>query len=476
MSTGSMDPRARPRALVRGGAVMSLDTQAQVFSPGFVAVEAGRIAGVGPMEQCPAGADTVIDARDCLVLPGFVNSHTHLVQSLIRGLGDEMPPGAWLGQVVFPLSRFQTRERAYHGARLSLLELTRSGVTTTADCHFTNVHGDALDGVVQALRESRVRGVVARGSMDSEAVPAYAREDTAAALREVDRVRAAWESDAIRITLEPLGPHRCSERMLRAFHDYARRSGARMHLHLASSPAEADWARATHGCGAAEYVDRLGLLDDRVLAAHCVHLTDAEVTLLAQRGVPVSHNPASNAILGYGIFPLARFLAAGGLVGLGVDGAGSNNGQNMFESMKLAMLFQKALLRDPTVGSAALALELATRASARALEVDAVAGSLEVGKGADLIVVPVRQPHLAPFEGLVSNLVYAGTATQARTVMIGGELVLRDGRHVLFDEDEVIEQANRAQQEIIAEARAAGVPTPWPPDPARIGGGSARRS
>jgi 5-methylthioadenosine/S-adenosylhomocysteine deaminase len=448
---------------------MCLDAEGRVFSPGFVAVEAGRIAGVGPMAQCPAGADNVIDADDCLVLPGFVNSHTHLVQSLIRGLGDEMPPGAWLGQIVFPLSRFLTRERAYHGARLSLLELVRSGVTTTADCHFTNVHGDALDGVLQALRESRVLGVVARGSMDGDAVPAYAREDTAVALREVDRIRAAWESQALRITLEPLGPHRCSERMLRDFHDYARRTGVRMHLHLASSRAEAEWARTTHGCGAAEYVDRLGLLDDRVLAAHCVHLADREVTLLARRGVPVSHNPASNAILGYGIFPLTRFLAAGGLVGLGVDGAGSNNGQNMFESMKMAMLFQKALLQDPTVGSAALALDLATRASARALEVDAVAGSLEVGKRADLIAIPVHQAHLAPFEGLVSNLVYAGTATRVRTVMIGGEVVLRDDRHVLFDEGDVIEQAGRAQMEIIAEARGAGIPTPWATDPARSG-------
>ena len=462
MSTVPIDPRSRVSTLVRGGTVMCLDAAARVFSPGFVAVRAGRIAGVGPMDQCPVGADSVIDAKECLVLPGFVNSHTHLVQSLIRGLGDEMPPGGWLGQIVFPLSRFLTRERAYHGARLSILELIRSGVTTTADCHFTNVHGDALDGVLQALRESRMRAVVARGSMDSTAVPEYAREDTAVALREVDKVRAAWESETLRITLEPLGPHRCSERMLRAFHDYARRSGARMHLHLASSRLEAEWARTTHGCGAAEYVDRLGLLDDRVLAAHCVHLEEAEVGLLARRGVPVSHNPASNAILGYGIFPLARFLAAGGLVGLGVDGAGSNNGQNMFESMKMAMLFQKALLQDPTFGSAALALELATRSSARALEVDAVVGSLEVGKSADVIVIPARQAHLAPFEGIVSNLVYASPATRVGTVMIGGEVVLRDDRPVLVDEREVIEQANRAQQEIVAEARAAGVPTPWP--------------
>ena len=154
-----------------------------------------------------------------------------------------------------------------------------------------------------------------------------------------------------------------------------------------------------------------------------------------------------------------------------MDGAGSNNGQNMFESMKLSMLFQKALLRDPMVGSAALALELATRASARALEVDAVAGSLEVGKGADLIVVPVRQPHLAPFEGLVSNLVYAGTATRVGTVMIRGEIVLRDGRHALWDEEEVIEEAQRAQQDMIAEARAAGVATPWA-DSTRIGSGA----
>jgi 5-methylthioadenosine/S-adenosylhomocysteine deaminase len=446
---------------------MCLDAEGRVFSPGFVAVEAGRIAGVGPMGRCPAGAEHVIEAADCLILPGFVNSHTHLVQSLIRGLGDELPPGAWLGQVVFPLSRFLTRERAYHGARLSLLELVRSGVTSTADCHFTNVHGDALDGVLQAVRESRMLGVVARGSMDGDAVPPYAREDATAALREVDRIRAAWESPAMRITLEPLGPHRCSPGMLRAFHDYARRTGVRMHLHLASSRAEAEWAMSTHDCGAAEYVDRLGILDDRVLAAHCVHLSEGEVALLTRRGVPVSHNPASNAILGYGIFPLVQFLAAGGLVGLGVDGAGSNNGQNMFESMKMAMLFQKALLQDPTVGSATLALELATRASARALEVDAVAGSLEVGKRADLITIPVRQAHLAPFEGLVSNLVYAGTATRVRTVMIGGEIVLRDDRHVLFDEDEVIEQAGRAQAEILAEARAAGVLTPWVTDPAR---------
>lgn len=443
----------RVHRLIRDGMVVCLDAEARVFASGYVAIDNSRIVDVGPMATCPYRADAEVDASDCLVLPGLVNSHGHLVQSLFRGLGDEMAPSAWLDGMVFPMSRALTRDRAYHGARLALLELIRSGVTTTADCHFTHVHPDSIDGVLEAVRESTLRAVVVRGAMDGDGVPPDFQEEVSEALGDVERLRAKWESDRVRIAVEPLGVHRCSEAMVRAFHAWARANGTRMHLHLATSPAEVDYVRARHGCRPIEYLDRLGVLDGHVLAVHCVQATEGELELLARRGIPVSHNPASNAYLGYGIFPLARFLALGGVVGLGVDGAASNNGQNLLESMKLALLLQKAALRDASFGSARLALELATRGSARTLGLDAVAGSLEAGKSADLVLMSLRQPHLAPHERVLSNLVYAGPATQVKLVMVAGEVVFRDGRSTVFDDDEVIDMANRAQREILTAGR-----------------------
>lgn len=436
--------------LIREGVVVCQDAADRIFDPGYVAIDGSLVVGVGAMTNCPYRADTELDASDCLVLPGLVNSHGHLVQSLFRGLGDDMPASTWLDGMVFPLSRALTRDSAYHGARLSLLELIRGGVTTTADCHFTHAHPDSIEGVLEAVRESNLRAVVVRGAMDGDTVPSEFREESGEALDNVERLRAKWESERVRITLEPLGIHRCSEAMLRTFHAWARAHGTRMHLHLAASPTEVDRVQVQHGLSPIEYLDRLGVLDGQMLAVHCVQATRRDLELLARRGVPVSHNPASNAYLGYGIFPLAAFLALGGVVGLGVDGAASNNGQSLFESMKLALLLQKAALRDASFGSARLGLELATRGSARALGFESMVGSLEAGKQADLILVPRGQPHLAPTERVLSNLVYAGTATQVKLVMVAGKIVFRDGHSTMFNDHEVIDMANCAQREILA--------------------------
>jgi 5-methylthioadenosine/S-adenosylhomocysteine deaminase len=441
----------RVDVLIRGGIVLTMDPARRILAPGFVAIRDGRIVAVNGGHGEVFDAEETINASGYLVMPGLINAHGHLVQTLYRGLGDEYAQSAWPRHIVFRLSTALTADHAYNGARLALLELLKSGVTTTADSHFTHVHKDSIDGVCRAISESGVRAVVSRAAMDRSfgAQEEMFWEDIGIAVAETERVRTRWNSDRLQIVPEALSPQRCSPGLIQMMAAFADKTGTMWHMHVSSGKAEAEFILDHHGCGPVEYLDSLGVLSHRLLAAHCIWLRPQEIALLAQHNVKVAHNPVSNMYLGAGVAPVLALLAQRITVGLGVDGAATNNSQDMFETMKAAMLLQKVSGLSATIGSAEMALEMATLGSARALGLADIVGSLEPDKAADIVLLDANQPHLAPHGRLISNLVYSGKASGVRTVLVGGEVILRDGRHVRWDEDEIILQANESQMALL---------------------------
>ena len=449
----------RPDLVIQAGTVITVDDERRVFAPGHVAVTDGRISSVGPIDDAPADAPIIRTSPGLAILPGLVNCHTHLSQGLFRGLFDELSLKEWLELVLWPTLRAMDEDLGYAAARLALTELLQSGVTSIAAGEFSQPDHGTMDGVLRALRESGMRAQISRMAIDSphaepasQAVPEDCRDTVAVALSELDRLRATWDSDLVHVMPEALGIMRCTPDMVVAMADYARQHGTSMSMHVASSAGEVEGSRQRYSRRAVEELDHLGVLGPHLLMAHSIWLDDGEIARMAATGTRVSHNPVSNLTYATGIARLKDLLQAGVTVGLGTDGIPTNNGQNLWETMKFAMLVAKQSLGDAEFGSAELALELGTRGGAAAIGLGDQIGSLAVGRRADFVVVDTERAHLAPHQTLVSNLVYAQQPGAVRSVYIDGRLVVDDGRILAWDEGEVVEAANVAAREVLVRA------------------------
>ena len=438
-------------ALLTDATVITMDASRRAFTRGFVHLRGELIAAVGPMAECPAvpGAE-VRRLPGCVVVPGLVNCHTHLSNAVVRGAFDELPLAAWMAGAMWNTLRAVDREAARAGAALSLLEGMLQGVTTYASGEFATPHRDGPDGVLEAARTAGARVVLARMALDSadtsapsQLVPPEFREPVALAVSEVERLRAAWNGPLLEVVPEALGILRCSRELVEALHALAVREGTLFSMHLASSPDELHAAHARFGHGSAAELARIGCLGPRTLLAHAVWLDDDEIALVAEHGAGISHNPVANAFYACGLARLPELLAAGARVGLGTDGASTNNSQNLWDTAKMAMFFQKNAREDANFGSAELALELLTIGGARALHLEDRIGSLEPGKQADLVVIDGERPALAPRVTLPSSLVYSNDPHAVRSVWVAGVERVRDGRHLQLEQGAVIEEATR---------------------------------
>jgi 5-methylthioadenosine/S-adenosylhomocysteine deaminase len=446
----------QPDLLVRGGVVVTVDDDRRVFAPGYVAITGQQISGVGPLIDAPKTAAEVRDGSHMVVMPGLANGHTHLSQGLFRGLFDELSLKEWLELVLWPTLRAMDEELGYAAARLALSELLRCGVTAIAAGEFSQPDHGTIDGVLRAINESGMRARVARMAIDSpepepasQTVPEDCRDTIPVAIAELDRLRGRWNSERVTVIPEALGLMRCTPDMVLAMTDYARGHGTSMSMHVASSEGEVEGSRRRFGLRAVEKLNEMKVLGPQLLMAHAIWLSDAEIPLVAESGTRVSHNPVSNLTYATGIARLKELLDAGVRVGLGTDGIPTNNGQNLWETMKFAMLVAKQRLGDAEFGSAELAIELGTRGGAAALGLADDIGVLAPGRRADLIMLDDERAHLAPHATIVSNLVYAQQPDAVRTVIIDGRVVVDNGRLMVWDEHEVIEEANRAGDEVL---------------------------
>ena len=395
----------------------------------------------------------MIDAGGDWLLPGFVQTHVHLCQTLFRGYADDLRLLDWLKRRVWPMEAAHTPESLRASTRLAAAELLRTG--TTSVLTMETVH--ATETVCEEVARSGLRATIGKCMMDADdAVPQGLRESTRRSIDESLALRAAWHGAAggrIRVAFAPRFAVSCSRDLLEAVASLSADHGALVHTHASESRGEIAVVRERTGMDNVPYLAQTGLASSRLCAAHCVWVDDAAQAILAEREVRVLHCPGSNLKLGSGLAPVPELRARGVSVSLGADGAACNNRLDMFEEMRLAALIQ-AVRREPGVLTARDVLLMATREGARALGLSAEIGSIETGKRADLILVGRRGPQLAPGVDPYSTLVYAARGTDVRTTIVDGDVLVDEGRLVRQDPIEVAELARR---EAHALARRAGI-------------------
>jgi 5-methylthioadenosine/S-adenosylhomocysteine deaminase len=438
-----------PSTLIRNATVLTMNDRLEIVS-GAVAVREGRIVSVGEEPDTWHGA--VIDVRGAYVLPGFVQTHIHLCQTLFRGAADDMPLLEWLRRRVWPWEAAHTPSTLRASAALGVAELLLTGTTTILTME--TVHD--TDVVFETLAASGMRAVIGKCMMDSaDGVPSRLREETRRSIDESLALRKRWDGAAggrLRAAFAPRFAVSCSRDLLEAVAALSASGQALVHTHASESRDEVEVVRQlSGGFSNLEYLADTGLATRHLCTAHCVWVTEAEQAMLAERGVKVLHCPGSNLKLGSGIAPVVEMRARGISVSLGADGAACNNRLDMFDEMRLAATLQ-SIRHEPGALTARDALWMATREGARALGLESEIGSIEPGKRADLIVVERDRVHLAPDRDPWSTIVYAARGTDVRLTMVDGEVLVRDFALERMDSLEVAADARIATAEL--EARA----------------------
>jgi 5-methylthioadenosine/S-adenosylhomocysteine deaminase len=422
--------------LVTNGCVLTMDPACRTLPRGAVGVAGDRIVALGDAgDFAHCRVARVIDAQGGIVMPGLVNTHTHAAMTCFRGLADDLPLMTWLTDHIFPAEAALDADSVYAGALLACAEMILSGTTTFCDMYLFE------DAVARAAQQAGMRAVVGEVLFDFPS-PHYGALEAGFAFTEqlIDRYR---DDPLVAVAVEPHSPYLCAPELLTRAFALAQRHGAPFVLHLAETDGETATIRERYGRTPVGHLHALGVLAPNVLACHCVRLDEADIALLKSHDVKVSHNPESNMKLASGIAPVPALLAAGVCVGLGTDGAASNNNLDLFLEMDTAAKLHKVDRMDPTVLDAQTVLRMATVDGARALGLEGLTGSLEPGKRADLIVVNTRRPHMVPMHHPVSQLVYAARGSDVETVVINGRLVVQGGRILTFDVEAAMDAVNR---------------------------------
>ncbi|SHJ43368.1 amidohydrolase [Parasporobacterium paucivorans] len=413
--------------------ILIKDIAAAVWKDGSCVVEKKTICIQGDMitgmDSIPEGfvPDKVIEGKDRLLIPGLVNSHTHAYMSVFRNLADDLSFDDWLFKSIMPIEDRLTGEDAYWGASLSILEMIRTGTTCFADMH---MH---INETTRAVEESGIRAVIARGlSGGSEDESGIRRLKEA-----IDEMENYRDCARISFMFGPHAPYSCAPEYLEQVIGKARENNVGIHIHLSESENEIHNMQRERGCTPIELMERIGLFDIPVLAAHCVQLTDSDMDILARRGVSVAINPKSNMKLGNGFARVPEMLERGINVCLGTDGAASNNALNLVGEMNAAALAYKGSTRNAQSVSAAQVFAAATRNGAKGLGLGSVTGTIEVGKKADLSILDLNNPQMRPKRNLISALSYSANGSEVDTVIINGRIIMENRELLTIDEEQV---------------------------------------
>jgi 5-methylthioadenosine/S-adenosylhomocysteine deaminase len=431
--------------VITGGTVVTMDDDRRVLSPGAVAVHGSDIVAVGTPQDIAARYRAVetIDAAGQVVLPGLINTHTHAAMVLYRGLGNDLNLQDWLTRYIFPAEgKTVSPEFVRAGTRLAALEMILGGTTTFVDMYYFE------EEVAHATREAGLRGVLGQTVIQFPVADAKTPADALA------RARAfivKYKGDAlITPAVAPHSMYTLAAADLQAADRLAREQGVPLLIHLEETRTERDDALKAHGMTPTAYLARLGVLGPHVLGAHGVWLGPQDIQTLAQARASISHNPESNMKLASGTAPLADYIAAGVSVGLGTDGAASNNDLDMFEAMRQAAFLQKVVRVDPTAAPASLVLEMATRRGAQAIGMGNRLGQLTPGRRADLIVVDTTAPHLQPMFDPIAQVVYAAKASDVRTTVVHGRVLMHDRVVKTLDRRAVLADAQTMAERVRA--------------------------
>jgi 5-methylthioadenosine/S-adenosylhomocysteine deaminase len=430
--------------IVSGGTVVTMDRLRAIVEDGAVVIKGDTILEVGSRAELEGKyrAAQTIDARGTLVLPGFVNGHTHVPMTLFRGLHDDVTLDEWLHKYIFPAEAKNVDEEFVRwGTRLAAAEQIRSGITTFADMYYFE------DVVAEETKAAGMRGVLGETFID---FPAPDNKSEAEMLAYTEKFLKRWQGDPlIQAAPAPHSIYTCSRKTLQDSAALARKYQAPILIHMAEMKKEWEDSEKQNGMSPVRYLNSIGVLGPDVVAAHCIYVDETDRELLAQKQVGCVHNPSSNMMLASGVSPVPELRAAGVAVGLGTDGpAGSNNDLDLMEEMDLAAKLAKITKMSPTALNAKAVVEMATIDGAKALHMDKEIGSLEPGKKADLILISLDEPNAVPMYDIYVQLAYALKASDVETVVIGGKVVMRDRKLLTVNEEQAIQKAREYKKTI----------------------------
>jgi 5-methylthioadenosine/S-adenosylhomocysteine deaminase len=452
------------------GWLITMNDRREILERGSVAVDGDRITAIGSrrqLEEQYPGAE-VIYCSDRIVMPGMVNTHTHMFQTLLKGLGDDMVLKKWFTCMTGPSGVHLTAPDAHAAALHGCVESIRSGVTTVVDFMYVHPQPGMITSVVEAFQTTGMRGFVCRGFISDGVqygVPAALLEAPPVALADAKQQIRRYNQPGgrVQVGLAPNMIWAVDEEGYRLTRKLADEEHVLITTHVAETDFELETAAATYGMNDTQFLSDIGFFGPDVIAVHCVHCKTDDIKILRQHDTKVSHNPCSNMYLASGCAPIPEMLAAGVTVGLASDGPASSNNHSLFQAMKFAALQQKGVHQDATIMTAEKVLEMATIDGARAVGLEKEIGSIEVGKKADIIVIDYNNAFMTPIHHPVSAMVYSALGSEVTTVMIDGRLVMRDGIVGTVDEGTV-----RRQAQISADAltQRAGTDAfkrrPWP--------------
>ena len=430
--------------LVLNGTLVTMDDKRRVIEDGGVAIKGGRIVAVGSRRDIVRRytALKTIDARGKIVIPGLINGHTHIPMVLFRGLADDLDLQEWLTKYIFPAEAKNVSEEFVRaGTRLGLAEMIRGGTTTYCDMYYFE------DAIADETAKAGVRGVLGETVID---FPVADNKTWEEAMAYVERYVSKWKGhELITPAIAPHAPYTVSEAHLKEVKAFSDRTGAPIVTHVSETKREVDDSIKAKNASPVEYLRRIGFLNNRVIAAHVVWPAGNDIDTLERAGVGVVHNPQSNMKLASGVAPVPRMMKEGVRLGLGTDGAASNNDLSMWEEMDTVAKLHKVFTGDPKVISAQQAFELATIRSAAALHMEKEIGSIETGKRADLVLVAQDALNQLPLYNIYSHLVYATKTSDVQTVIINGRVVMRDRRLLTLDELAIKEGAKIFRARIV---------------------------
>jgi len=440
--------------LILNGTIITMK-DGRIIKDGAVAIENGLIVDVGKTSDVKrrfSGCYERIEAKGKIVMPGLVNTHQHAAMSLLRGYADDLPLQEWLEKWIWPVEAHMTAEDIYVGALLTAVESIMSGTTTVN----TMYHYMPEKNEAKAFEDAGLRGVVGHVCFS------WRKKEDLKATEDLVKNWHGKSDGLIRTSVDPHSPYTVDPEYLQELknlRDYlndkygSERSPVIWHIHVAETSDEPEKIKAAFKVrfsgGVFEYLDSLGVMDDRVIAAHCVALTDRDITIIRDRNVKVSHNPISNLKLASGISPVPKMLDHGIIISLGTDSPCSNNAADMFEVMKVTALLHKGVTKNPTAVPAQRVIEMATIDGARALCLDHEIGSIEVGKRADIILINLSKPHLCPLHNEISHIVYAVKSSDVETVIINGRIVMENRVLKTLNVEDVMQRAEKAKNSLL---------------------------
>lgn len=424
--------------LIKNTSIITMNHGKDVLKNASIGIENDRIKYVGKVPE-DFKADKVIDGTKKAVIPGLVNAHTHMAMSLFRNYADDLPLWEWLSQKIWPIENKLTGEDVYWGTMLSLIESIKSGVTCFSDMYFF------MDDTARAVLESGMRARLAWGMLGEDAKD-NSRFDL------TRRFYNDWQGKAdgrITVMAGPHAPYTCSPDYLKRVSEFAKEMNIGIHIHLSESKKETQDSYDQFGKSPIKHVADLGIFDVPTTAAHCVHLSDEDIDILAKNNVTVIHNPGSNLKLGNGFAPVVKLVEKGVNVALGTDGSSSNNNVNMFEEINLAAIIHKGISGNPTSIPAMTALQMATINGAKGLGLDNEIGSLEAGKKADITIIDLNKPHFYPMHDVVSSMAYTAQASDVETVIINGKIIMENYDIKTIDVEKVYENVEKSIKRLI---------------------------